>query len=165
MTSHKIQPNNCYSFYPFRRKFRIHYQLIYEDSEGDVTRKEWNRHLKWGCGNIDGEELFLGKDGWITNHPNPDTDGNGDHENNVYGDYGFISGYVINAEGILYCTNPKLAGTNSDKDNDKNDPIPLDDDIDGDGLTNIEENTKGSDEYITDPENPDSEIEIDYTLL
>lgn len=50
--------------------------------------------------------------------------------------YGFTSGYVVNPTGFIYKTNPYDSDTDKDGCNDDNDPIPLDYNMDGDGMIN-----------------------------
>ena len=49
---------------------------------------------------------------------------------------GTASGYVISSSGFVYRTSPVLADTDDDGLNDRMDPVPLDDDMDGDGFLN-----------------------------
>jgi len=86
-----------------------------------------------GDGLLNSEETSVGADGFITDPLDPDTDGDGVSDADLDGD----------GDG------PIVAGPDSDPLNDN--------DQDGDGLLNSEETTEGSDGFVTDPLDPDTD--------
>lgn len=109
-----------------------------------------------GDGVLNTDEVTAG-----TDPTNPDTDGDGENDNLEIG--GDVNNPIdTDGDGIIDALEPSIIDTDGDGVNDETDPANSDPcipnvnagpcDQDGDGLTNTEESTTG-----TDPTNPDSD--------
>jgi hypothetical protein len=75
-----------------------------------------------------------------------------DTDEDIVGDYseivGFESGYVVNPSGFDYETSPILWDTDLDGSGDGHDPVPIDWDMDGDGIPNDSDSNMDGDIYL-----------------
>jgi hypothetical protein len=98
-----------------------------------------------------------------TNNPvawDTDEDIVGDHSEIV----GFESGYVVNPSGFDYETSPILWDTDLDGSGDGHDPVPLDWDMDGDGIPNDSDSNMDGDSYLdsVDPDDDNDGMSDEY---